>query len=472
MPGDIFDESRREDFFESILNSLTTGIFVTDQDCIIRFINDAYANYLGTRREDIIGRHITEFFPDARAPHVTSTGEPEMGELRTFEGRYKERVIVINRLPFKNDNSVVGMVSQTLFGSRQEFEAVTRRMKYLDQQVARSEQRIKSAFSPRYSLASILGGSRSMQEFREQLVSYARTELPVLIIGATGTGKELAANAIHCESARRDGPFVSINCASVPQELFESELFGYAPGAFSGSRKEGKLGLIELADGGTLFLDEIGDAPMAAQAKLLRVLEERTLYRVGSTQPRTVDFRLVSATNRELRQMAGEGLFREDLYYRISPTVLRMPSLHERKEDIPLLVEHILQHIGKGHLTLTREAIRTLKEHDWPGNVRELRNAVARAAGLCKGTVLDGQLLPPEMTSGEGGPVPVDVPERTGNEGATLAENEQNLIVRTLREFGWNVSRSARKLGISRTSLYEKLRKYGLSRDNRFTPFS
>lgn len=471
MPSDIYDSNQRRLFYEHILNSLTTGIYVCDSSYIVRFMNDAYANYLGIPREKIIGRPITDFIPDTRAPFVTSTGLAEMGDLRTFKGPEGDRVIVVNRLPFKDGGRVIGMLSQTVFGSLEEFELVNKRVEDLNKKVASYARRIKSALSPRYNMQSILGQSKAMCRFREHLTRYARTELPVLILGATGTGKELAASAIHCEGPRREGPFVDINCAAVPKDLFESELFGYAPGAFSGAHRDGKVGQIELADRGTLFLDEIGDTPLSAQAKLLRVLEERTLYRVGSSQPRTVDFCLVAATNRDLEAMIAEGSFREDLYYRISSLVLQVPTLRERKEDIPMLARHILQRTGRENVVITDSAMRILGHYCWPGNVRELRNVIISALSLCRDNIIDMGDLPPKILSDFGVCPAVDPSAESSVEPAAslpamLAGNELRLIILTLQEQNWNVTRSAKILGIARATLYEKLKKYDITREN------
>lgn len=472
MPGtkSSFSETDPE-FLDLILNSLTTGIFVCDGKCVVRFINKAYADYLGVPREEILGRPITEFIPDSRAPVVTSTGLPEMGNIRTLKGKNGERVIVVNRLPLKQGSETIGMLSQTLFGSREEFDAVTKRIEYLDKKVASYARRIKSALSPRYNIQSIVGESPAIEVFRDRLVRFAAADSPVLVQGATGTGKELAANALHCESGRSEGPFVGINCAAIPKELFESELFGYAPGAFSGAHKDGKVGQLELADRGTLFLDEVGDAPLAAQAKLLRVLENFTLYRVGSTQPRTVDFRLVAATNRDLKTMISEGSFREDLYYRLSALVLHVPSLHERREDIPLLARHLLAHMGRGAVTITDSALEALSMYCWPGNVRELRNVLISALSLCRNDVIDMGDLPPGVFADYGACQEApELPDRDAqipsSLSAMLSNNELRLIILTLQEHNWNVSKSAKILGVARATLYEKLKKYGISRDN------
>ncbi|MDR0466394.1 MAG: sigma 54-interacting transcriptional regulator [Deltaproteobacteria bacterium] len=470
--------SNRADFFELILNSLTTGIFVCDNkenNYIVLFINDAYARYLGVPREEILGRPITDFIPDSRAPFVTSTGNPEMGDLRTITGPDGKRVIIVNRLPFKYGEQAVGMLSQTLFGSREEFNLVTKRVEYLDKKLNSYERRIKSALSPHYGLASIQGESKTIRQFRDHLVRCAQAELPVLIFGATGTGKELAAHALHSESLRREGPFVGINCAAIPKELFESELFGYAPGAFSGAHKDGKVGQIELADRGSLFLDEIGDTPLPAQAKLLRVLENRTLHRLGSIQPRSVDFRLIAATNRDLKAMIAEGSFREDLYYRVSPLILQAPPLRERSEDVPLLARNILQRMGGEKTRITESALQALSTYCWPGNIRELRNVLVRALSLCRDNTIDMCDLPPELLTDFGVCQPrrpsakADGTDAEPNLSASLPEmlanNELRLIVLTLQDQNWNVSRTARVLGIARATLYEKLKKHGIARN-------
>ena len=468
--------SDHEEFLELILNSITTGIYVCDREYIVRFMNEAYASYLGVPREEVIGRSITDFIPDTRAPFVTSTGLAEMGELRTFKGPEGDRFIVVNRLPFKNDGQVIGMLSHVIFDSLEALELVNKRVEYLNKKVTSYARRIKSALSPHYTLSSIQGESKAIRQFREHLVRCAQADSPVLVYGATGTGKELAANALHCESSRHDGPFVSINCAAIPKELFESELFGYAPGAFSGAHKDGKVGQIELADRGTLFLDEIGDTPLPAQAKLLRVLENRTLYRLGSSQPRTVDFRLIAATNRDLKTMIADGSFREDLYYRISPLILQVPLLRERREDVPLLARNILQRMGRGKVRITESAFQTLATYCWPGNIRELRNVIVRALSLCRNNIIDMCDLPPELLTDFGACAPqrpaaqTDGRDTTPNLGASLPEmlanNELRLIILTLQDHNWNIARSARILGIARATLYEKLKKHRISRNH------
>ena len=429
------DISQRN-LLELAMSSLPTGLFICDRDGIIRFINDAYANYLRVRPEDAMGRHITDFIPDSGIPAVIASGEPELGAWRSIQG--SERKILVNRIPLRDqDGHVIGAFSLTLFDTPEQMQALLQRVDFLDKKVNSYARRIKSALRASHTINSILGNSPAITAFKSYLLRYARTESPVLILGATGTGKELAASAIHMASNRPDGPFVSINCAAIPKELFESEVFGYVPGAFSGAHKDGKIGQIELADQGTLFLDEVGDLPLHAQVKLLRVLEEKTLSRLGSSQPRAVDFRLVAATNRDLKKMIAAGTFREDLYYRINPMTLNLPPLSERVEDIPPLMRY-----------------------PWPGNIRELRNVLIRALSLCQDNQITLTDLPSELRQQA-------VAESAGTDGklqSVVKNSEAQTIILALGDHHWNVAKTARALGISRASMYEKMRKFSIKR--------
>ena len=323
------DISQRN-LLELAMSSLPTGLFICDRDGIIRFINDAYANYLRVRPEDAMGRHITDFIPDSGIPAVIASGEPELGAWRSIQG--SERKILVNRIPLRDqDGHVIGAFSLTLFDTPEQMQALLQRVDFLDKKVNSYARRIKSALRASHTINSILGNSPAITAFKSYLLRYARTESPVLILGATGTGKELAASAIHMASNRPDGPFVSINCAAIPKELFESEVFGYVPGAFSGAHKDGKIGQIELADQGTLFLDEVGDLPLNAQVKLLRVLESHKSKRLGAVSEREIDFRLLAATNQDLKTCVEKGSFRADLYYRLNVIPLEIPPLRNRR---------------------------------------------------------------------------------------------------------------------------------------------
>lgn len=467
MPKDALCTTQLEKLLEHALKSLPTGLFICDRGGIVRFINDAYSQYLQIAPQDVVGHHITKFIPDSRIPAVLESGVAEMGARRQIRSGGKSTTLLVNRLPLRDaDGEIMGVLSMTLLDAPEQISKLLHQVEALDKQVNAYTRRMKSALTSRYTLDSILGSSAPMRMFREHLRRYAETDSPVLILGATGTGKELAAGAIHSESPRADGPFVDINCAAIPRELFESEIFGYVPGAFSGAHKDGKVGRIELAHQGTLFLDEIGDLPMEAQVKLLRVLEEKKLHRLGSSQDRVVDFRLVAATNRDLAAMIRAGTFREDLYYRINPLTLRLPSLRERAEDIPQLTRAIMDRLNAEAVACGESAMAALLRYSWPGNIRELRNVIVRALSLCSGGVITLADLPPDVLHGG---VPAEksathTASPTTQLHAVVSSSESQAILAALEEHGWNVSRAAKSLGISRATIYEKMKRFGIAR--------
>jgi DNA-binding NtrC family response regulator len=330
-------------------------------------------------------------------------------------------------------------------------------------------------------LQALVGTSPAMQQLRALIRQILEAEtrmtggdLPtVLIHGETGTGKELVARSLHFEGARRDGPFVEVNCASIPSDLLESELFGHEKGAFTDA-KERKIGLVESADGGTLFLDEIGEIDQAMQAKLLKLLEEKTVRRIGSTKERKVELRIISATNRDLERMVKEGKFRSDLYFRLRIITIDVPPLRERGNDIILLARHFLeQHgrrYGKPGLYFNEDAERVLLKYSWPGNVREMRNMLEQTAMLTPiDMITPGQLalcpgLAPgsscERTFRDAESVCMSLPRH----GVNLAEVEKDLLVKTLERTGWNVSKSAKLLGLSRDMMRYRIEKLHLKR--------
>jgi DNA-binding NtrC family response regulator len=316
-------------------------------------------------------------------------------------------------------------------------------------------RRLKTNIEQMWRFDEIVGRSAPIQQVLDLIRSVAETDSTVLVRGESGTGKELVARAIHAHSRRRYMPIVIVNCGALPDGVVESELFGHERGAFTGAQYQRK-GKFELADGGSVFLDEIGDVSPKTQMVLLRVLDERMITRVGGNRTIPVDFRMIAATNRDLEVMVAEGTFREDLYYRLNVVTIRMPSLRERKEDIPLLTEHFLQRylraMSRPPLVFAPEAMDLLIRHDWPGNVRELQNAVERAVVICRGNRIE----------------PTDLPfaaaPAAGPGGRTLADAERVHVEGVLREAKWNISQAARALDIDRVTLYNKIRRYGLQR--------
>jgi two-component system nitrogen regulation response regulator NtrX len=310
----------------------------------------------------------------------------------------------------------------------------------------------------------IVGRSPLIDELRAQIATAAPTNGRVLIHGENGSGKELVARAIHALSARREGPFVEVNCAAIPEELIESELFGHERGAFTGAvaRRRGKF---ELADQGTIFLDEVGDMSLKTQAKVLRVLEEQAFERVGGKETIRVDVRVLAASNQNLRDLIAAGRFREDLFYRLSVIPIEVPPLRQRKEDIPLLVEHFIKLFsgenGKRPKTVSVEALAYFLSYDWPGNVRELRNMVERLVIMAPRDVITPEDLPPPVRSREAGAAEETQREKPLKEAREAFERA--FILAELRAHDWNMTRTAEKLGIERSHLYRKLKAYGIT---------
>ncbi len=337
----------------------------------------------------------------------------------------------------------------------------------LDVNRLREENRqLREALGTKYKFENMVAGSPLMQEVLATVVRVAPTRSTVLIGGESGVGKDLIARAIHQHSPRRDGPFVKINCSAIPENLLESELFGYEKGAFTGATTS-KPGKFELADAGTIFLDEIGDVIPAVQVKLLRVLQEREFERLGGTKTIRVDVRIVAATNQDLRAALEQGTFRQDLYYRLNVVPVNLPALRERKEDIPALVNHFLTHFskesGKAIRGITPGALRVLEAYHWPGNVRELENAIERATVLAAGDVIDVADLRLETPPGRSEPGLGGASEIFLPEGMTLDQYEEELIREAMRRTSDNKSQAARLLGLTRNTLRYRLSKMGIA---------
>lgn len=322
---------------------------------------------------------------------------------------------------------------------------------------------LRSELTKRYG--QIIGKSQAINEIKQLIDKVAASNATVLITGESGTGKEVVAVSIHQASLRRDLPFVTVNCAALPEHLLESELFGHEKGAFTGAVAR-KMGRFELADRGTIFLDEIGEMPLNMQAKLLRFLQEKTFERVGGTETLRVDVRVVAATNRNLADAISKGVFREDLYYRLNVIPIHLPPLRERKEDIPLLAEHFLAKFQPTYLVnrISQPAMEMLCSYNWPGNIRELQNVIERAAIICNGSEITPDHLPKELqvqknNSSTTGITVVNLPEG----GISLEEVEKQLIVKALERSGGNQTRAAQLLGITRSALLYRMQKHGIN---------
>lgn len=320
---------------------------------------------------------------------------------------------------------------------------------------------LKSRLKERHSFKNIIGKSHAMQEVFNLIEVVSRSNSNVLITGESGTGKELAAKAIHYESARSGGPFIPIDCAALPEELMESEIFGHERGSFTGAYEQ-KIGQIELANGGTVFLDEIGELSLNIQKKFLRFLQEREILRVGGKSRVKVDVRIIAATNRDLEAEVKKGAFREDLFYRINVVVINVPPLREKREDIPLLAAHFLNKFNtennKTISSLDSEVMKALMEYDWPGNIRELENTIERAVVLCPTDTITAHYMPKGIRD-------LHPPDRRAGEVFNLVETERRLMLKALEKTSWNQTKAAEMLGISRKQLRTKMKNHGLLPD-------
>ncbi len=329
-------------------------------------------------------------------------------------------------------------------------------MRRLEEEVNELRARLRE----KYGAEAILGRSRKMMDVMRMVTRVAKTDSTILITGESGTGKELVARAIHANSNRAQGPWVAVNCGAIPENLQESEFFGYVRGAFTGAIRD-KIGLVQEADGGTLFLDEIGETSPALQVKLLRFLQDGEVRRVGDTRSRRVDVRLIAATNQDLEKLVREGRFREDLFYRLSVIPIRLPALRERREDIPVLAAHFTrrfsEELGRAPVGISSQALALLMEYDWPGNVRELENVMERAVVLCQGDRIMPEDLPPHFWGEDESLIQV-----TRRKDMTLEELERFYILHVLHKYGGNRKKAADVLGLSRATLWRKLRQYGV----------
>ena len=441
--------------YQNLIDALHEGILFCDNKGIIRILNKCYANLLGGDVHSFLGKPIEDVNPATRAYIVMEKGMEELADLCTlplFGNAYR---FVVNRIPVKKGNMVIGMISHILFTDPAAIEDLNSKIT----QLYKKRQEYETVGEEKNLFDDFIGSCPKMLAVKGLILRYAQQVHPVLIQGKTGTGKEVVAHALHNLSERRSAPFISLNCAAIPENLLEAELFGYVPGAFSGALRQGKPGLIELANGGTLFLDEIGDMPLVAQVKLLRVLEEKNLTRVGSVKKIAVNFRLITATNRNLEQMVEEGTFREDLWYRINALTIQLPPLSERGDDIEELIHHILSKINfQG--TISPAALDVLRRYEWPGNIRQLFNSLAFAALQCDGTDIDVKDLPMQIqgrsvTSTSEKSVP-----HCRNLNEYLQNEEKEFLQTVIQQHSGNLSDLAKELGISRMTLYNKLKRY------------
>ncbi len=446
-----------------LFSSMAQGMMLVDRGGRVVWINDAYKQFLPAlgfeRAEDFVGRPVEEVVPNTLMRHVIETGKPIFVDLLTN----KAGTFVVSRIPLRDaSGEVIGALGMVLFDHPETtLQPLIAKFARLQRDLDDARRELAAQRRPKYTFASFIGASPAALEVKRQARRAARTDATVLLLGETGSGKELLAHAIHGGSARAERPFVGVNLAAVPETLLEAEFFGVAPGAYTGADRKGREGKFKLADGGTLFLDEVGDMPLALQAKLLRALQEQEIEALGSNRVLKVDARVIAATSRDLKALVAEGRFREDLYYRLNVLPIRLPALRERLTDLEPLAESLLESIalrtGMPQRELTPSAIAALALHRWPGNVRELRNVLEQAAMLTDNARLEAADFAAILPTTQGAEPTAAATHALRPLPQLIAELERSSIASALAATGGNKVSAAKMLGISRATLYEKL---------------
>jgi len=478
MYSEISDQARANFKYRTLYRATPAMLHTVDEQGLIVTVTDHWLQKLGYRRDEVVGRPITDFFSvrdrkyyaDGRLTDLISKGEFNNLERQMLAKDGTVLDLVMSAIAHTDNN---GNVDQILVASkdvtkRRRTERELRRTlsenARLREELERERDYLREEVNVAMNFGHIVGTSQALHRMMKRVEAVAETPASVLVQGESGVGKELVAHAIHVHSPRADCPLVKVNCASIPKELFESEFFGHVKGAFTGAHRD-RIGRFQLADGGTIFLDEVGEIPMELQGKLLRVLQESEFERVGDDVTRSVDVRVIAATNRNLEQLIVDGKFREDLFYRLSVFPVDVPPLRERGEDIVQLAQHFLEQtckdFGRAPLTLTRTQTANLRAYSWPGNVRELKNVIERAVILSTGKVLRLDLSMPGLK------VDVDVVTDavlTTNEVLTekdMRDLQRNNIEKALTQTKWKVSGAggaAELLGVRPTTLADRIR--------------
>ena len=450
------------------LNAQCEGTIAVNRQARIVWINDKYAQKVGiSDPRSVLGQEIERVLPASKLREVVESGQPSMLDLMAFGSEH----FVVTRIPLRDeDGTLVGALGFVLFDRARHLQPLMAKYNSLQSQLLATQNELAKARRARYTIAGFIGSSAAAAEVKRLARRAAQLDATVLLRGETGTGKELLAQGIHNLSPRANGPFVAVNVAAIPETLVEAELFGTAPGAFTGADRKGRIGKFEVANGGTLFLDEIGDLPLALQAKLLRVLQEQEVEPLGSNQVKPLNVRVIAATHIDLEAKVAAGQFRDDLYYRLNVLTLQVPPLRERRADIPALVEHLLDDIANRSaqppMELSDEALELLSGQPWRGNVRELRNLLERAQlagdGQLDAEALRALLIDPVTPPA---PSPAAPPASSALSLAEqLAQAERQALVDALQACAGNRQQAAERLGISRAGLYAKLALHGLGK--------
>ena len=457
-----------KDFMEMMLECIP-GLLCIDNDGKITYVNEKMLKYKNCTSEQMIGKHIKKFFPYT---HMIENMENERDSIAFYQGNVtsKDDVEASVHYVLRKDGKRVGLMTYDIFQELKEFEQFVRMYGELDDKIKYYREELKEYRMTKYSIEDIVGQSEQIKKLKADIKNAAKTSSTVLITGETGTGKELVAHSIHDLSKRRSNKFVKLNITNLPPSLIESELFGYEAGSFTGAVKSGKKGRFEEADNGTLFIDEIETLPLEMQPKLLRVLQEREIERIGNNESIQINVRIISATNEKLEELVKERKFRKDLFYRLEVVRINVPSLRERKEDIRLLAEHFIREynmtLGTNVTGITDAAVVKLESYDWPGNVRELKNVIERAMGAANNNLVDSDSIQiasivDNSALGRGGTaaVPHSYFDFEGESPIEEAKRQAEIAVITeaLARAEGNKKRAAEMLKIARPLLYQKM---------------
>ncbi|PWC61309.1 Fis family transcriptional regulator [Azospirillum sp. TSH7] len=453
-----------------MIDEMIDGAILVDQDARLVWSNDKHVWFsdkqiamLGFRSPaDAIGQPVERIIPHSRMREVVETGRSLPLDIM----RYGEHTLLVSRLPLRDERGqVIGAIAFALKNSLTYLRPIADRFNKLQSRLTRVEQELAASRASQYTVENLIGFSQPMLQVKRLVRRAGQIRSAVLLLGETGTGKELVAQSIHASSDRAHRPFVAVNTAAIPENLLEAEFFGVAPGAYTGAARQPRPGKFQLAHGGTLFLDEIGDMPLPLQAKLLRALQEREVEPLGSNQIIKVDVRIIAATSRPLAEMVRSGAFRSDLYYRLNVFPIQLPALRDRKDDLeilaPLFSEKIAISLDQPMREFTPAALDALRQHDWPGNVRELANVIEQVYVRTEGERIRAEdfadILPSAAIQ------PPAPPDRKRSLTAAMDELERSLILEALEDCRGNKLEAARRLGLSRTNLYAKLRKHGIA---------
>lgn len=487
MYSEISDQARANFKYRSLYRSTPAMLHTVDSDGLIVTVTDHWLQKLGYSRKEVIGRPVSDFFSKADQRKYSGGGLQQLIRAGDFNNLERQMVtrdgavldLLVSAISHRDADGNVDRlltaskdVTKMLRVERQLRQAFAENAR-LREELENERDYLREEVSVALNLGRIVGTSPALKRMLKQIAAVANTPASVLILGESGVGKELVARAIHAQSPRADGPLVKVNCASIPKELFESEFFGHVKGAFTGAYRD-RVGRFQLADKGTIFLDEIGEIPMELQGKLLRVLQESEFERVGDDVTKSVNVRVIAATNRNLEQSMVDGEFRADLFYRLSVFPVDVPPLRDRGEDIIQLAQHFLEQtcidFGRESMTLTRTQANNLRQYDWPGNIRELKNVIERAVILSTGNVLRLDVSMPDIKPDSVAPALTDLPGDTVLSEKEMRDFQKRNTVAALKQTNWRVSGeggAADLLGVKPTTLADRIRTLGIKRPSR-----